>query len=90
MPRPRPGFPSASSLPAPIRGVLEPVLDILSRAVLSSDLTQIKKITGRVATNLDPSTATTADVATRVNEIATNVQVAITKINEIITRLQEE
>lgn len=87
--RQRPGLPSVATLPAQMRQVLEPMMDLLGRVVLASSVSNIRAISGRLNESLDPA-ATNAEIVARVNEIAKATNAAIAKVNEVIARLQED
>lgn len=88
--RQRPGLRVVSTEPAVVRQLLEALCDVVGRVTGSSGLPKIKLLGNTVKDDLDPTTATTAQIATRVNEIAVVVNQVVQKANEIITRIQED
>ena len=85
----RPGLQTAFQLPQEIRRALEPAFDLLMRLTAVTTPT-IGKLNNFDDDALDPGTATTTDIATRVNDMQVELNGVIDKVNELISRLQED
>lgn len=85
----RPGLQTVFQLPREIRSALEPVFDVVMK-VTGVTTTPLKPLTKYGGVLLDPATATTVDIATRVNELQSVINTIIGKQTQVISRIQED
>jgi hypothetical protein len=85
----RPGLQNVSQLPRELRVVLEPHADLLLRVtgVTTPMLVALGTFNDPL---LNSATATTVQIADRVNDLQLFINDVALKVNEVISRLQED